>query len=267
MTTLRSRFRLRRLLAPVGLVLAGVVAGLYLSAALLHSGSGSGLGADSARSAVDFSPVKAQARGLPRGTSVVAAARGGELAVFAHPRDRRPERRLDERSVNGHPVPLVTLVRRRHGDWLQVYLPTRPNLSTGWVRARDVRLRADPYRLQVQLRAHRLILWRDARPILRTPIGVGRAVSPTPTGRYFITDLVRPPDPRGFYGPYAFGLSAHSRIFTTFEGGDGQIGIHGTDAPTGLGRDVSHGCIRVADARIVRLARTLPLGTPVDISR
>jgi lipoprotein-anchoring transpeptidase ErfK/SrfK len=56
-------------------------------------------------------------------------------------------------------------------------------------------------------------------------------------------------------------------VYTTFEGGDGQIGIHGTNQPEVLGQDVSHGCIRVANAVITRLARQLPLGTPVTISR
>jgi lipoprotein-anchoring transpeptidase ErfK/SrfK len=79
--------------------------------------------------------------------------------------------------------------------------------------------------------------------------------------------LLRPPDPRGFYGPYAFGLSAYSPVYTSFAGGDGQVGIHGTDNPGAIGRDVSHRCIRVANAVVARLARRLPLGTPVAIVR
>jgi lipoprotein-anchoring transpeptidase ErfK/SrfK len=102
---------------------------------------------------------------------------------------------------------------------------------------------------------------------VRAPIGVGRAVTPTPTGRYYLTDLLRPPDPRGFYGPYAFGTSAHSRVLTSFAGGDGQVGLHGTNLPGALGHDVSHGCIRVTNDVITRLARTLPLGTPIVIAR
>jgi hypothetical protein len=82
----------------------------------------------------------------------------------------------------------------------------------------------------------------------------------------FIASL-RPPDPRGFYGPYALGLSAYSPVYTSFAGGDGQVGIHGTDNPGAIGRDVSHGCIRVANAAVARLARRLPLGTPVVIVR
>ena len=72
--------------------------------------------------------------------------------------------------------------------------------------------------------------------------------------------------PNGLYGPYAFGLSAHSKALQEFNGGNGQIGIHGTDNPAGLGQSISHGCIRVANDGIRRMARILPLGTPVLIS-
>jgi lipoprotein-anchoring transpeptidase ErfK/SrfK len=128
-----------------------------------------------------------------------------------------------------------------------------------------VRLARTDFRVVVQLKEHRLVAYAGRRAILRTRIGVGRSLSPTPTGTYFVTDLLRPPDPDGFYGPYAFGLSAYSPVYTSFAGGDGQIGIHGTDQPAALGHDVSHGCIRLRNADITRLARTLPLGTPVAI--
>lgn len=200
-----------------------------------------------------------------RGRSLIATARARRIAVRARLTGR--PHTLSARRFNGHPLPLVFLVKRRRGAWLQVHLPTRPNLGTGWVRARDVRLAQTTYRLQVRLRSHRLVLWRGRHAVIRTRIGTGRAVSPTPTGRYYVTDLIRPTDPRGFFGPYALGLSAHSRVYTRFEGGDGQIGVHGTNAPSGLGQDVSHGCIRVANAVITRIARRVPLGTPVEITR
>ena len=96
---------------------------------------------------------------------------------------------------------------------------------------------------------------------------VGHSLSPTPTGRYFVVDTIAPPDPHGFYGPYALGLSAYSTVYTTFAGGNGQVGIHGTNQPSKIGTDVSHGCIRLDNATITRLAKRLPLGTPVDIRR
>ncbi len=166
---------------------------------------------------------------------------------------------------NAEGAQLVFLVNARRGDWLRVYLPTRPNFSTGWIRASEVKVVGDSYRVKVNLPEHRLTVWRQARVVLRQPVGVGRAVTPTPGGRYFITELLAQPNPHGFYGPYAFGLSAHSDVLNEFRGADGEIGIHGTDLPSGIGTDVSHGCIRIANPAITRLAHLLPLGTPVTI--
>lgn len=73
-------------------------------------------------------------------------------------------------------------------------------------------MRANPYRIDVALRAHRLTVRRGARVILRMPIGVGRAVTPTLRGLAYVTRLLRQPDPRGLYGPWAFGLSVYSPV-------------------------------------------------------
>ena len=72
-------------------------------------------------------------------------------------------------------------------------------------------------------------------------------------------------DPGGPYGPFAYGLSGHSEVLQTFAGGDAELGLHGTNDPASIGHSVSHGCIRVADDVISRLAPVLPLGVPVEI--
>ena len=199
---------------------------------------------------------------------MVARARHRSVAIYRLPGAARPARRVQARRIEGHPAPLVFAVRGRRGAWLQVATGRRPNASTGWLREADVSLATTIYSVRVELRRHRLVVRSAmAGSCMRAPIGLGRSVSPTPTGRYFVTDLLRPPDPHGFYGPYAFGLSAYSPVYTSFAGGDGQIGIHGTNAPGSIGHDASHGCIRVANAIVTRLARRLPLGTPVTIVR
>ena len=165
-------------------------------------------------------------------------------------------------------VRLALLVIRLKGPWIQTYLPVRPDRSTGWVRRSSITLVTTAYAVQVHLRAHRLSLLISDRVVRSIPIGVGQSVTPTPSGRYFITELLKQPDPTGPYGPYAFGLSAFSGVLTHFgRGGNGQIGIHGTDQPQLIGTDVSHGCIRVRNSDIIWLARRLPLGTPVVIDR
>jgi lipoprotein-anchoring transpeptidase ErfK/SrfK len=169
---------------------------------------------------------------------------------------------------NANGAPLVFLVAAVGTRRLRVLLPTRPNLSQGWIDRRDVRLAVDPYRIAVHLRRHRMSIWRGGKLVQRYPVGVGkRAVTPTPFGLYYITELLKQPNPTGEYGPYAFGLSAHSNVLHEFAGGNGQIGIHGTNQPWAVGTNVSHGCIRVYNSVITRLAHELPLGTPVQIEQ
>jgi lipoprotein-anchoring transpeptidase ErfK/SrfK len=82
---------------------------------------------------------------------------------------------------------------------------------------------------------------------------------------FFITEGVRPSNPKGAYGTFAFGLSGYSNVLTRFGRGDGQIGIHGTNAPAQLGQAVSHGCIRMRNEAVSKLAKLLPQGVPVVV--
>jgi hypothetical protein len=160
---------------------------------------------------------------------------------------------------------LVFAVRDRTEGWLQVDLPVRPNGSTGWVRAGDVELLAHSFRIEILLAERELRVFDGDEAIQLEPIGVGRQPTPTPGGSFYLYELLRPPDPNGPYGPYAFGLSGFSEALTSFDGGDGRLGIHGTDDPTSLGADSTHGCIRLHNAAVEQLARTVPLGTPVVV--
>jgi lipoprotein-anchoring transpeptidase ErfK/SrfK len=93
---------------------------------------------------------------------------------------------------------------------------------------------------------------------------VGRGTTPTPGGLFYTTELLIPVG-QPAYGPYAYGLSGYSDVLYDFAGGDGQFGIHGTNDPSGIGRDVSNGCIRMGNEAITKLAETLPIGVPVEI--
>jgi lipoprotein-anchoring transpeptidase ErfK/SrfK len=217
------------------------------------------------RTVSEYVPLTADssdARGPVR-ASVVAQARAASIDIFRDPGDDQPVLSLPNPTEDG--APRVFLAVARRADWLEVLLPVRPNDSVGWVRFADVVLKTDPYQVEVDLGAHRLTVTKGAHVIVDRPVGVGRAVTSTPKGFYYLTSLLQAPDPSGLYGPYAFGTSAFSDILTEFAGGNGVIGIHGTNDPTGIGHDVSHGCIRVDNDTITRLARLLPLGTPVYI--
>jgi lipoprotein-anchoring transpeptidase ErfK/SrfK len=204
---------------------------------------------------------------IPHGFSLVAQARGKRVAVYRYRGAQRPLKTIRVPRKARKLVFLVDWNRRTWTwpKWVRVRLPNRPNGATAWVRTSAVRVLLTRYRVRVDLRRHELTVWRRGRLLIRAPVGVGRAVTPTPQGRYYLVTLLKPRNPRGAYGPYAFGLSAYSRVLTSFAGGPGQVGIHGTNRPRGLARNVSHGCIRVHNVVIRRMARTLPLGTPVDI--
>jgi lipoprotein-anchoring transpeptidase ErfK/SrfK len=199
----------------------------------------------------------------PKFKSLVATAKGSQVAVYRSRSSSNPYTTLDNPNLDG--APLVFLIRKISGGWAHVLLPVRPNGSTGWIKLSKVSLTGHNYRLSIDIGKHKLTAWKGGRVILHTPVGVGRAVTPTPPGLYYITELLKQPDPTGLYGPYAFGLSAHSNVLNEFAGRDGVLGIHGTNFPQGIGTDVSHGCIRMSNKAITKLAKTLPVGTPVRI--
>jgi lipoprotein-anchoring transpeptidase ErfK/SrfK len=198
-----------------------------------------------------------------RGWNSVAVARYSELAVYSRPSTGKRMFALANPTVTHAQVTL--LVKQQQASWVQTYLPVRPNGLLGWVRRGAIRLVRDPWALVVQLRSHRLVVSQADRVIRTLPIAVGKPSTPTPTGRYFINELLKQPDPAGAYGPYAFGTSAYSHVLLHFNGGSGQIGIHGTDQPWVIGSSATHGCIRLYNRDIVWLSRRVPLGTPVQI--
>jgi lipoprotein-anchoring transpeptidase ErfK/SrfK len=199
------------------------------------------------------------------GSSLVATALGSRVVVRSGAGSGAAHTLANPTSDG---APLTFLVINESDavpGWLRVNLPQRPNGSTGWVRESDVNLSSTPYRLIISMSKHRLQLLDQGRRVATYAVGVGKVTTPTPRGTYYLTELLRPPNPAGEYGPYAFGLSAYSNTLKSFAGGPGQLGLHGTDDPKGLGHDVSHGCLRVANAVITKLAGELPLGTPIEI--
>jgi hypothetical protein len=149
--------------------------------------------------------------------------------------------------------------------WLRVMLPRRPNGTTAWIRQDQVRLRPVAHEVEIDLSSRTARLLRDGRTERSWPVGIGRQATPTPTGRFYLTVKLRPPQISSVYGAWALGLSAYSDVLDQFGTGDGQIALHGTSDPGDLGREVSNGCVRLSNGAITSLAKTLPLGSPVTI--
>ena len=164
--------------------------------------------------------------------------------------------------------PRALLVVDDADGWVEVQVPQRPNGGTGWVESDRVDLVAGSYTVTVDRAARSLTVTEVATDavVLETAVAIGAPDAPTPTGTFSVVDRLETPNPAGAYGPFALGLSGFSETLSEFGGGNGQIAIHGTDDPSSIGRDVSHGCIRVPNDVVLRLAELLPLGTPVTIS-
>ena len=163
-------------------------------------------------------------------------------------------------------LPVVGRRRDRRGvEWLKVMLPGRPNSSTGWLREHLTRLTVTPWHLVVDLRARTVTADLDGLRERVFRAVVGKLSTPTPTGAFFVEEAVTMPrdDPGG---PFALALSARSNVLRQFDGGPGQIAIHGRDGLGGtLGAAQSHGCVRLADTAISWLARRIGPGVPVTI--
>jgi hypothetical protein len=154
---------------------------------------------------------------------------------------------------------------RKGQTWYRVRLPILPNNSTGWVQARFL---GDLYSVHTHLYVDRArttaTLKRDGVTVFKTIVGVGKSFWPTPRGEFYIRDKMTSFD-NPVYGPIAFGTSARSAVLTDWPGG-GFVGVHGTNEPSILPGHVSHGCIRMPNASILKLARLMPVGTPLTVT-
>jgi hypothetical protein len=172
------------------------------------------------------------------------------------------------RPVTGERTTLPVIGRATGPDgihWLNVMLPGRPNGSTGWISQRGTRALQTSWHIVVNLARRRVMAYREGRLVRAFQAVVGKPSTPTPGGTYFVEETVRmgPGEPGG---PFALATSARSNALQEFEGGPGQIALHGRDNLGGtLGNAESHGCIRVNTASIDWLIARIEPGTPVTI--
>ena len=160
---------------------------------------------------------------------------------------------------------IAFLALGRRDDFIRVLLPLRPNGSIGWVRASDVTLDRVAYRVIINESLNTLTVEGDDGVVVSTKVALGTNNTPTPTGLFYVKEIVPQSNPNGGLGPIALGLSGLSEELRNYGGGFGRVAIHGTNAPGKIGNDVSHGCVRIDNPTILRLAKLLPLGTPVEI--
>ncbi len=191
-----------------------------------------------------------------------------DAPIRAHPSVRsRWVARLRGLTEDGMPEVYLALGSHRarsHRVWIRVRIPGRPNGRKGWI-PRDAlgHLHAVTTALRIEKGRSRATLRREGRVVWRSPIGHGAPGTDTPSGRFYIRERLDNRGGKPVYGPLAFGTSAYSAL-SEWPGG-GVIGIHGTDQPWLIPGRPSHGCIRVPNPAIRRLAKLMPIGTPVRI--
>jgi lipoprotein-anchoring transpeptidase ErfK/SrfK len=195
--------------------------------------------------------------------STLLATPNGAIPGYAHPGGA--ETGLVPASWHGA-VSTLPVIATKPG-WLDVRLATRPNESTTWVHIADVSLTSTPYRIVVDIATTHLSLYKSGRLVFTAPAGVGTTTDPTPTGEFFVAFFAAAPSPG--YGAFVMVSSAHSNTISDWESsGDALMAIHGplgADAQIGTtGTRVSHGCVRLHEADLVRL-RSVPAGSPIDV--
>jgi hypothetical protein len=197
---------------------------------------------------------------------LVAHVRPGE-AVTLRARPFGPVlRRLDARTEFGSPRAL-SVVRTVRGRWLAVTTPELGNGRLGWIDGRDrtVRFSRTPVALEIDLSRRELTVRVGDRVSRRVRVGVGRPESPTPTGRFAITDKLPGAEFSSVYGCCILALSGRQpNLPPGWQGGD-RLAIHGTPNPAGIGHEVSAGCLHASTGDLVSLMETAPVGTPVLI--
>jgi lipoprotein-anchoring transpeptidase ErfK/SrfK len=189
---------------------------------------------------------------------------GGEVRQRVQLRDApagRPLRTIGTKTELKGPQILAIVARR--GRWYGVLHPSLPNGRAGWIRTDAVRLLRTTWELVVDRSQRRLHVRRKGREVESFPVTVGRPGSPTPIGRFAVTDRLRP-RPGSPYGCCILALTGRqTRLPPGWPGGD-RIALHGTTAGV-VGGAYSAGCVRVRDADLKRLMRRIPVGTRVTV--
>jgi len=272
----RSRARrARRTLALAGIV--AVVALVPVLAGLLI-GAGS---AAAPATTPGYTPVTTGAKQPPltaggqrpataNSADGIPAGAGALVALVRHPTTMRsapagpPLAKLGTRTEFGSPEALWVV--SHVPGWLGVVSPLAGNGHVGWIAQSATELGRVDWELKVSLAARRLTVLSGGRVLARYSVAIGSAASPTPTGRFAVTDRLTTGDPSGPYGCCILALSAHSPHAIAGWTGGNRIAIHSTPDGASIGEPDSHGCVRVTLAEGRWLLDHVPLGTPALIS-
>jgi lipoprotein-anchoring transpeptidase ErfK/SrfK len=243
-----SRVACGRRLRPHALILSSValVASIALAGAPAHAASINGATPSVRASQVLASLLSAHD---------AHAAPSARAPVLAFAPARTP--------ITGERSTLPVLAQR--GRWLLVLLPGRPNEHAGWIAEKGTVLRVTDWHIVVDTSRRQVDVYRSGKRVRTFEAVIGKPATPTPVGEFFIEESValRPTD---VGAPFALALSARSNVLQEFDGGPGQIAVHGVSNVGGvLGTAASHGCIRLSSVAMRWLAGRVGPGVPVTV--
>jgi hypothetical protein len=214
------------------------------------------------------SPAFAADPGVPDSQALVVLLSDHVARTRPSVRAHRIESVSAQRPLTRVRTRLPVIASRKSGGrtWLHVRLPGRPSGHKGWIPADRTRLATTEWHITLRLATRRVVVYHNGKVARRFRAVVGAPSTPTPIGRFFVEESMSLSAPHG--GPYALATSARSAVLQEFEGGPGQIALHGTqNLPGALGSAASHGCIRLSTAAITWLALRVRAGVPLTIRR
>src|SRR3954468_16421730 len=181
---------------------------------------------------------------------------------------RRPGSRvvavLGDRTEFGSRTTLTVLARR--GSWAQVSAAVLGG-RRAWLRIDGhVARRATRWELRADVSARSLTVIHDGRVVHTYRVAVGSAISPTPTGRFQVTDKLRGRKYGGSYGCCILALSTDQPHPPPGWTGMARMAVHGTTAERSVGDPVSAGCLAAHAAAMRWMMRHVPSGAPVTIA-
>lgn len=197
-----------------------------------------------------------------------------EIVTLLRPHEARAKPTSHSRALGVVPArtPLTDVrtalpVLAHQGTWLKVRLPGRPNSHVGWIERQAAIRSSTAWHLVVDLSRRVVLVYRAGRIARIFSAIVGKPSTPTPEGEFFVEESIalRAGD---VGAPFALALSARSNVFQEFDGGPGQVAMHGLMNVGGvLGTAVSHGCVRLGNDTMRWLVSRIGTGVPVTIVR
>jgi hypothetical protein len=248
--------------------LARVVA-LLAAIALIGCGSGGGKAPTAHRSPLDGVRAHDRADGPITNADLLIPTGSGALAVMASSngltlRDRPKGKVVAHlRPKTDWGSPTVVWAVHRKGPWLGVIATALRNNRIAWIDVRhdQPRMWRERLSLEADLSQRTLVLKRGSRVIRRMTVGIGDPSTPTPTGRFVVTDKLIPDRSVSYYGCCLLALSGHQPVLRPGWAGGDRIAIHGG----AVGGAASAGCLHASDKDLKALMKLIPVGTPVVI--